>query len=345
MARGTKPKNAAPAESPAPKPKLNPQQMWLHEAWHGWMKSILPIVLLGVGYVAYSQRWLGDRTEGVLGVLLVVAIVGGTIALTVAPAYGLFQGAKRQWPFIAFVAVWAIATGYPALQITWPKPVLKEITLGEPKDHLSETIDLADQLHPGEKGPFELAVSGSLKGSGEVEANYRITVTGDDKSSSEITGSVKRTIVRQRVSRKGTGTTAVRQEHTENVHRLTEVRGTKLQLAMESVDDQLEHGVHVAVERAGVDPTWFLVVAGLCALLGLILDYRLAGPKVKTYFAMATGMTAVFAYYYPMEARPHFLVPSAISSLVVATITGGFGGALLAWIGRSVKPKPKLRKS
>lgn len=334
MARGLNESEDPRQSEASPKKTPSPTRLWLREAWNGWLKSISWLLVLAIGYVAYSQHWLNERTGGVL---LVAAIVGGTIALTVGPAYGHFAGWKRKGPFIAFVAVWAFAAGYPSLSATWPKTALKEFSLGETPEHLSQSVDLA-----GEKGPFELSVGGMLKGSGEGEANYRLVVTGDNQTSDELGGTIKRTVLRQRVSRRG-GTASIRQEHTENVHRLTHIQGSKLNFSVDSVDEQLDQGIHVSIHRASFDTTWLLVIAGLCVLIGLFLDYRLAAPKVKTHFTMAAGMVAVFAYHYPIEATPHFLVPPAISSGFIAFLTGGLAGALLGWIARNLKPKPKRR--
>lgn len=340
MARGFKQKAEPQATVPTPKKNVNSAEMWIKESWHGWMKSLSWLVLLAVGYIAYSQHWVNERMGGVA---LVAAIVGGSIALAAVPAFSLLANWKQKALLLVFVLVWAFTTGYPSLSVTWPKTALKQVNLGDTAAHLSDTVNLADALRPGEKGPYELAVGGTLKGSGEGEANYRITINGEGSSVDEVTGAIKRTIVRQRTSRRG-GTSAVRQEHMENLHRLPNVSGTQLRLTMDSVDEQLEHGVHVYVQRASLNTTWMLIVAALCILIGLFLDYRLAEPKVKTYFTMATALTAVFAYHFPIEATPHFLVPPAISSGFIALFVGGLGGSLLAFIARNLKPKPKLRK-
>jgi hypothetical protein len=313
--------------------------MWMEEHWHGWVKPVSGLMLIAIAYVAYSQQWV---TEGVAGPMLVAVIVGGTIAGAAVAVFPVLEKARDRNLFAGFLAVWAIAVGYPSLRASLPRQVLAEKRIGDTKEHLSETITL-----PGSSGPYELSVGGSLKGGGEVEASYQLTVSGEGDTTDEVSGSIDRKFQSVRTSRRG-GRSSVRQEHRENVHRLEHVRGQTLKLTLEGVDDQLEDGIFVTVHPAGPDPRLFLVAAALCMLVGLFVDYQLATTKTKTYLTMAAGFLFAFAWYYPTQATPHFLVPPAISSAVIAFLSGGLGGALAGFIGRQVKPpakmKPKMTK-
>ena len=308
--------------------------MWMEEHWHGWVKPVSGLALMALAYVAYSQHWVA---ESIAGPMLVAVIVAGTIAATAVPVLPLLEKARDRNLFAGFLAVWAIAVGYPSLRASLPRSVLAEKHLGDTKEHLTETLTL-----PGNSGPYELSVGGSLKGGGEVEATYHLTVTGEGDTADEVLGSVDRKFQSVRTSRGG-GRATVRQDHKENIHRLEHVRGSTIKLTLEGADDQLEDGIFITVHPGGPDPRLFLVAAALCMLVGLFVDYQLATTKTKTYLTMAAGFLFIFAWYYPTEATPHFLVPPAVSSMVVAFITGGLGGALAGFIGRQVKSPAKMK--
>jgi hypothetical protein len=308
--------------------------LWMEEHWHGWVKPVSALALIAIAYVAYNQHWVA---ESIAGPMLVAVIVGGTIAGASVPVFSLVEKARDRNLFAGFLAVWAIAVGYPSLRASLPRQVLTEKRLGDTKDHLTETITLADN-----SGPYELSIGGSLKGGGEAEASYHLTVTGEGETVDEVSGTIDRKFQSVRTSRRG-GRATVRQDHSENVHRLEHVRGSTIKLTIEGVDDLLEDGLYITVHPAGLDPRLFLVAAALCMLVGLFVDYQLATTKVKTYLTMTAGFLFVFAWYYPTEATPHFLVPPAISSAVVAFVTGGLGGALAGFIARQVKPPAKMK--
>jgi hypothetical protein len=348
MARGTKQrgsqrggaaaatKGAAPAG--APKPELSTLRMWIDEHWHGWLKPVSGLVLLLVAYLAYSHNLLGDRTEGVAGPLVVGVIVIGTIALSVETPFQVLDKRRDRVLLGVFVALWAVSAGYPALRAALPRKALAERKLGDTKGHLTETFDLG-----GERGPFEISVGGSLKGSGEVEATYHLVVAGEGSTGDDVSGSLKRTLVHQRVGRRG-GTSVQRQERTENLHRLDQTRGSQIKVTVDAPDEQLEDGLTVSVYQAGFDGRLVLALAALCVLVGLLLDYWLASPKVKTYMAMGTAVLLVFAYYYPTEATPRFLVPPAVGGLFFGLLAG-MGAELVAIIAKSFKPQPKVKKA
>lgn len=308
--------------------------MWVEEHWHGWVKPVSALVLMGLAYVAYNQQWLN---ESVAGPMLVAVIVGGTIAGASVPVFSLLEKPRDRNLFAAFLTIWAIAVGYPSLRASLPRPVLAEKRLGDTKDHVSETFTLA-----GNSGPYELSVGGSLKGGGEAQASYHLTVTGEGDVVDEISGEIARKFQSVRTSRSG-GRTTQRQEHTENIHRLDHVRGSTIKVTLDGVDELLEDGLTITVHPAGLDPRLFLVAAALCVLVGLFIDYQLATTKVKTYLTMAAGFLFVFAWHYPTEATPHFLVKPATGWAFVGFLTGGLGGALAGFIGRQLKPPAKMK--
>jgi hypothetical protein len=233
-----------------------------------------------------------------------------------------------------------VATGYPSLRAAMPPRPLAETNLTKAQPSAT--------LKTGSDGPYELLVSGGFKqaGASEAEAMYTIKAEGGG-GSDEISGSLERSMVRLRTSRRG-GTTASLQERLEHAHRLGHVHGGEVALAADSVDDQLESGLHVSLRSAGPNPTLFMVLGALALLGALAFDARLTDVKgkAKTYLAAALGVCFVFALDYQDEATPHSLVRPAVGSLVKALLIGGLGGWLLGAIGRGLfGPKLKKRRS
>src|SRR5688572_3263492 len=74
--RGGAPKAAA---AEAPKKDVSMARLWLEEHWHGWVKPVSGILLLGVAWLLYSYDIVSERIAG-LGA--VAAIVFGTIVLS-----------------------------------------------------------------------------------------------------------------------------------------------------------------------------------------------------------------------------------------------------------------------
>ena len=169
--------------------------IWMEEHWHGWVKPVSVLLLIAIAYVAYNQHWIA---ENIAGPMLVAVIVGGSIAGASVPVFSIVEKARDRNLFAGFLAVWAIAVGYPSLRASLPRQVLVEKRIGDTKDHLTETITLADT-----SGPYELSIGGSLKGGGEAEASYHLTVTGEGETVDEISGTVARKFQSVRTSRGG----------------------------------------------------------------------------------------------------------------------------------------------
>ena len=354
MARGPKRKSDSSSTPPgdaaegekSSKADIPPTfKLWFEEAWHGWLKPVGLIVVLISAYVLYDRSMI---PEGSAGLVVVALILGGTLFSVAEPGFELLTKRDQKLMLGAFVAVWAISAGYPSLRRAVPsKELAKPVVVAncgrwKDADH-KECADpklSTDVALPEGSGPFEVDVSGELKGAGEAESNYHLIFSGADGSKDEVDGLLKRTYVHQRTSRKGTASTTQRQERTENTHQIA-VHGSSVKVEADGVDDALENGLTVTFHSGGLDSRLFLILGVLCVLVGLWLDYWFAAPKVKTYFAMGTGMTLAFAAYYPIEATPHFLVRPAVAALVFSVVTGGLGGWLLGAIVKSFKPKPK----
>ncbi len=321
-------------------------KLWFEEAWHGWMKPLGLIVVLIGAYFLYDR---GVLPEGNAGLVVVALIVGVTIYSVAEQAFPLLARRQQRLALGGFIAVWALAAGYPSLRAAFPTKVLNTapVTVAgcnhwkdADRKECADPKLVANVALPEGSGPYEVEVSGELRGTGEAESSYHLTFSGADSAQETVDGTLKRTYVRQRTSRRGSGGVSVRQERTENSHRIL-VHGPSVKVEADGVDDTLENGLLLSFHSAGPDPRIFLILGALCVLLGIALDYWFAAPKVKTYFGLGTGLTLAFAAYFPTEATPHFLVRPAVAALIFALVTGGLGGWLLAIVAKSFKPKPK----
>ncbi len=343
MARGSKPPTRDPKKDLPPTFK-----MWLEEHWTGWLRPVAVILLLLGGYLAYDRQVLGpDRSESTFGVLVVALIIGGTILAAVTPLFA--QLIKREHKVLLglFVAAWAVGAGYPSLRRVFPAASLGEpVNVGyctkwkdpEHRECSDEAKTATAKIDKG-SAPYEIDVSGELAGGGDVEANWSLDLTGADGSKDHVEGVLSRSSWHQRTSRRGAGGRMVQSENTEESRRLT-LHGNEVKIEADVNTDRLLHGLTVSFHSAGPDPMLFLVLCGLCVLVGLWLDYRFAAPKVKTYVAMSAAFTLVFAWYFPQVATPHNLVRHAIEAGLVGLV-GLFTGWLASVIVKSFKPKPK----
>jgi hypothetical protein len=319
-------------------PEIPTFKMWFEDAWHGWLKPVGGIVAIVGLYFAYMERETLGVPERAFGVLALVAIVGGALYAGSEGAFERLTTPKARYGLIGFMVVWAAAAAWAPLRTALPGATIGETHVAFDKDHLSATVKLPE----GDSGPYEIAVGGILKGQGEAESNYTLTFAGSDGSSEEINGSIKRTFMRQRVSRRGTGSVAVRTERNENAHRLTKAHGPQLTITADGADEALEDGLFVTFHRGGPSPLLLFVLGALCAIVGIVLDYKLLQPKKqRTHFAAATGFTLAFALLYPMEATPHWLVPPAVAELVRSLFVGALPAWVISIVANSFKPKPK----
>jgi hypothetical protein len=308
---------------------------WFEEAWHGWLKPVGGLVLLVAAYLAYNSGALPEQAAGRVALGL---ILGGAVFMAIEPALGRLTTPSSRYLLVGFGVVWLLAAIGPVFRTVFPSKVLAETTLGATKGSAAAVVN----LEGGGAGPYEVAVSGHLRGTGEVDAAYEIEVVGAGDTTDRVQGDLKRTYFNQRVSRRGSGSVAVKQENTENVHRLSTARGPQLKVSGEVGSEMLEDGVHLTFRSAGPSPLVFLGLGLLLVIGALAFDYRMAAPKHdRTHLSTATGFTLAFGAYFPMEATPHNLVRPAIAAVLV-----GLGlGALLVWVVSAIlnsfKPRPK----
>lgn len=323
-------------DEPAPR-KRAPSTigLWFEEAWEGWLKPLGGIGLLAIAYLLYKFDLV---PETIAGAALVLIIVVGSIAVAALPAWGRVKTPGTRALFITFVALWAVGTGYPSLRSALPPRTQAEVKL--------TASALSGKAHVETTGPLELTVSGHFKGAAMAEADANYTITVDSPGGhDEVSGTLKRALVRYRAGRRGGTSTAI-QERTEELHRLANARGD-LTLSTDGIDDKLEGGLTIDVRSAGLNPIIFLLLGGLALLLALIFDARLADPKakVKTYLTAGVAVCYVFAIHYPSEATPSSLVRPAVGALVLALLIGGLGGWLLGALARLLFGPKTARKS
>ena len=307
----------------------------LEEAWHGWLKPVGGIVGVVVAYFLYEYGILPDATAGRV---LVALIVGACLFAALEPVLPRMTTPKNRYLLYAFAAVWAISAIAPVFRTVVPgKDLASAILTGDKADAVKE-IKLPD----GETGPYEIDVSGTLRGTAEATASYSLEVKGDGDATAHVDGELSRTFFRQRVSRKSAGTAQVRTEDNENLHRLPGVRGNKLTVTAEIGGEQLDNGLHVVVHHAWPSPYLFWLLGFLVFIGGVMLDYMMVAPKSEpTYVATLAAFTLVFAIYYPTEATPHNLVRPAIAAVILAALAGALPGWMVSKIANSFKPRPK----
>jgi hypothetical protein len=331
MARDDKKGNDEKPETP--KKSASAAQLWFEEHWEGWIKPVGGILLILLAYALYKFDLVG---EGLAGAGLVLAVLLGALGTTAMPAWPLVRTSQQRALFTMVVFVALIATGWPTMRAAVPPKAVAETRLTAQQP--------SAKVHADGNGPWELAVGGTFKqAGGEAEAGYTIKVAGN--GSDEISGSIRRALVRVRTSRRGGTSTSV-QERTENVHRLPTVRGSDLTITADAVDDQLADGLLVDVRPGAPNPLIF-IIASILALIGaLVLDARLTDQKgkQKAYLTVGVGICFAFAMYFPEEATPHSLVRPAVAALVFALAVGGLSGWLLGVIARAAFG-PKIKKA
>ena len=293
------------------------------------------LLLLVVAYFAYSGHYIPEESAGRI---VLVVIIGGAIYLGIEPALERFSDARRRYLMLGAAAVWAVVAIAPVFRTVFPSKALAETVIALNKDSTTGTV----AIEGGDKGPYSVSVFGRLKGSGEVDAAYEVEISGAGESVDRISGELKRTYFSQRVSRRGSGSVPVKQENTENVHRVTKVTGPELKLSGEVGSEMLEDGLHLTFRKAGPSPALFFGIGFLLVVAAIIFDYRMLAPKLeRTHLAAATGFTLAFGAYFPEAATPHNIVRPAIAGVLLAALLG----ATVAWgisaIANSFKPAPR----
>lgn len=306
---------------------------FMDEHWESWLRPVLGLVLLAVGYVAYKWEILPEYTAGLL-------CGGGLVALTIygtaEPAYNLIRDRRYQMAFFGLCLVWGFAAGFPTLRKAYPRQVLGETALTDEKK--TEVVKLKGPY----AGPFDITVSGRLESSGSQAATavYELTASGgggQDKIEGDLEYSVHQTR-----SRRGGG------HWTENnnqvVHRLSgAVKGLELTFTTDSVDKLLADGLHIAVHPQTLNP-WIFWGLGLFVVLMMgVVEATVGDSKEKTNLVMASMVTLVFSYRFYERATTTNLVRPAVEALFVALISGGIGGTFVGWLVRKLSGRDKLK--
>jgi hypothetical protein len=317
---------------------------WFAQAWADWIQPLGGLILAAFGYLLYRFDLLGER---VAGVGLTVLIVLGVLAMGSLPAFKLVRSTSQRVMLLSMMLIALVAAGWPTMHVAFSPSPLASVRL--------TPAALSATAETGHDGPYEVVVSGHFRQAAatEVEANYTLKVVGT--GSEDISGTIKRAMHRNRTSRRG-GTSISMEERTEVVHRVDGVRGSALTISTDGIDDQLDGELDVAVRSAGPRPEIFWALGALAILLALILDARLGaevreedrkvrGPRrEQSYLTIVTGILLVYSINFPMEATPHALVRAAIGAFVLALLTGGAGGWLLAGFVR-LATRPRRRSA
>jgi hypothetical protein len=315
---------------------------WLAQAWTDWIRPLGLLIVAGLAYLGYRFDLLG---ENVAGLGLVIAIVAGTIGVAVVPAWAMSRRSSQRAMLLLLGLLALVGAGWPSLRAAIATRPLATARL--------TTAQPSATLETGQDGPYDVIVSGRFKqaGASDVEASYTLRLEG--QGSAQVSGAIKRALHRYRTSRRGGSSTSI-EEHTEAIHRVDGVRGARVTVSTDGIDDQLDGGLQVGLRPAGPRPEIFWTLCAIALLIGLILDARLVvelreedrkvrGPKrEQSYLTVATAMLLVFAVNFPTEATPHSLVRAAIGAFFLALLAGGAGGWLLAAFVR-LATKPRRR--
>jgi len=310
-------------------------QLWLEEAWEGWIRPLGAILLLAIGYLLYRNEIVGERVAGLVAVL---AVVVGSVVVGALPARPLTRAPWQRAVLATMVAAALGGTLYPTLRAAVPTAMLAEAVLTSDKPSAT--------LSTGKAGPYDLTVLGRFKEAGrsDADASYSIKAVDNGGGSDEISGDINRKLVTIR-SRKGGSSSSV-QEHNEQSHRLPHVVGPQVTLTADGVDEQLDGGLTVQLRKGSLNPIVFIVLGALALLMALVLDTRLVDlkGKQKSHLTAAVAIAYAFSLYYPQEATPHALVRPAVSAFIFALVVGGLGGWLLGGIARFLFG-PKVKKA
>ena len=305
----------------------------LKRHWDDWIKSLGPILLLGVGIMLYKFDLL---PEPFAGAALVLVVALGSLLSTAWPAWSYVRKPVHKALFVTMVLLWLVASLTEPLRLTFPGKPLAETTL--------TPAALTQKVSVDSDGPFAATVSGAFKtpGASEVEANYTLKVESANVSDT-VTGEIKRNIVRNRVSRRG-GTSTSLQMQTEESFRLPNVRGHELTISTDGIDEQLDDSLHVTIRKAGPPPMIFLGLGVLMVLIALYFDTKMVdfkGKLAKTYITCGAAVSCVFAARFMMVATPSASVRPGIDALIMGLLAGGLGGWLVSTIARFMfGPKP-----
>jgi hypothetical protein len=304
-------------------------QIWLEEAWHGWLKHVSGILFIGVVFLLYQADLLNERLGGLI---LALGVALGTLGMAVLPARDHVKSSGQRFALYALSVVWAVCAILPIVKGVYPGGTQGAGSLWD------EGSEITLQSQDGGK---EIFVSGKLLGGGgDVKAGYKIASTWQGGTST-VEGALTRMVSRVRVGRRGSGTSVT--EFNEQKHFLGRTTGP-VKLRLEERDQTLDKGVEVELRSNAIPPLLLMILGGLVFAAALVLD-RALDPKGRTTLAVSAAISLWFANYFFDEVQPHHVVRPAIGALLMGVIIGGAGGWVVSTIFKKLTAEKKPRKA
>jgi len=335
LARGDSPEKAAPEAAPKEAPvRKTAFQNFVDDHWNQWLSQVLMILVLGAFVIGYKMDKLPEAS---IGLILSGGIVAIAIYSTASPAYDLIHDSTGKKLFALLVVLWVAAAGYPTLRKGIGRTVLASTVLTE--DGKPTKLSIA----PGNTGPFDLTVSGTVKPTAgqDTSLGYVITVGGDNNQTKEISDQFSYSVHQARVRK---GSTNWTEQRNQVEHRLgSDIRGSELTLTAEKVDELLQDGIHVTVHPQSYDPNWFFVLGILVVLGMMFVESRIGDAKTKPHLIMASACTLIFSFWYHKNATASRLVAPALDAVFLAAVTGGIGGTLVGAVVRKASGRDKVK--
>ena len=342
VARGDKTEPRGAEESTPKKPKT-PYEEFMEQHWEGWLRPVLLILLAGAGVLAYRNDML---SEWKIGLVLAGGLIAVAIYAVAAPAYDLIQNSTARALFGLLVVLWAISSGYPAVRKAVPRKVLAEAVITEGQKSAKVNVQPVD----GKNGPYDVTISASLKQSGQDSSiNYSLNVAGDNGQTAEIQGEFQSKVTQVRGRR---GTSHWTEQHNQVEHRLpSSIVGKELTFSTEdSLNEQLESGIHVAVHPQGLDVSFMWIVGVLVVLCMFFVETRIGDAGTKPHLVMISAATLIFSQLFIHSATSTRMVKPIVEAVFLAALGGGIGGTTLGWMARrigkrdTIKPKKEKDK-
>src|SRR5881398_2444843 len=101
-------------------------QLWFEDAWEGWIRPLGLLILLAIGYLLYKFDLVNEH---VAGLVLVLAVVVGTVVVGALPARGLTRAPWQRALLATLVVVALAGTVYPVVRAAVPGTTLAEARL------------------------------------------------------------------------------------------------------------------------------------------------------------------------------------------------------------------------
>src|SRR4051794_30293344 len=140
-------------------------QLWFEDAWEGWIRPLGLLIVLAIGYLLYKFDLV---SEHVAGLVLVLAVVVGTIVVGALPARPLTRAPWQRALLVTLIATALAGMVYPVVRAAVPGATLAEAHLTADK--------LTATLATGKSGPYDVTVIGHFKEAGrsDAEAGYSL---------------------------------------------------------------------------------------------------------------------------------------------------------------------------